>query len=87
MDVLEKLIDLGADVNAPDWLGWTPLHHCFRDSSPYTRQLADMLLKNGANVDSRDRFLATPLCQASTKRDLKGIDLLIEWGADPAAKE
>ena len=65
-DAAEALADAGADVNASDALGRTPLHaaaqYCFgsRDSLR-ARRLLDVLLSRQANPNQADRSGMTPL--------------------------
>jgi ankyrin repeat protein len=45
-------LDAGADVNAEDENGWTPLHHAtFKDQ----KESADFLITEGANVNAKAR--------------------------------
>lgn len=88
VDVARTLLDLGANVDASsgDSYGQTPLH------GATSIEMADLLLKRGANVDSRDRFGATPLFRAvvdgvaldGRKTRLALIQRLLEAGADPS---
>ena len=59
---LLRLISLGADVNARDMAGFTPLHHC---GGPNANEinviLAEVLLKADADVHARNRSGDTPL--------------------------
>lgn len=48
--IIQKLIDLGADVNAADNLGQTPLTRAASSNSPY---LVELLLSNGADPNSK----------------------------------
>ena len=61
MELLEKLVELGADVNVHDLVGYTPLHHCFvgvqKELNVYSLKMARILLKNGANVNAVDRYI------------------------------
>lgn len=88
MEVFEKLIELGADINCQDWVGWTPLHHCLSTSrNDYTFKMAEKLLEAGANANIQNRFKETALFQPCIKKDLKAIDLLIKYKADPTLKD
>ncbi|MDC3312132.1 formyltransferase family protein [Alphaproteobacteria bacterium] len=59
-DVLELLINRGANINGSDYNGMTPLMHAllhFNQSG--NRILFDLLLKNGAELEVRDAFQKT----------------------------
>ena len=59
------LLDRGADVNARDSDGWTPLH------SPGSPEVAALLLKRGADVNARDNGGYTPLGRALGKTTME----------------
>ena len=74
---LKKLIDSGADVNARNEYGETPLH--FQRG----KYAVELLIKAGANVNAKTRQLNTSLHYQSNKYVIK---LLIDAGADVNAK-
>jgi ankyrin repeat protein len=47
------LIDLGADVNMPGDLGYTPLHY---SAMKGRWQIADLLMRCGARADMKNEF-------------------------------
>lgn len=53
LEILEKLLELGADPNAHDNGGYTPLHHLLQFSNPAVagvrKDMAELLLHQGAN--------------------------------------
>lgn len=85
IDVLQVLCEFGADINVANDKGFTLLHNaCFNQNL----ELITYLVTNGANVKAADRDGNTPLHILSTtyKPDtIKGINLLIEKGADISA--
>jgi Ankyrin repeats (3 copies) len=85
-EVVWKLIEYGADIDAGDKDGWTPLSwasrgHHFKDGS-----VLRLLLERGADVNSRaDDDGCTPLHRASEHGALEIVRLLLEHGADVEA--
>ena len=74
---LERLLDGGWNVDAPGWMGETPLHSAAERGLP---KIALVLIRRGANVNARrpDRF-DTPLHFASNAEVAR---VLIEHGAE-----
>lgn len=81
-DLINYLLDHGADVNVPDWPGATPLHHALRNSD---WELAKRLIKMGADVNAADFEGVTPLHLAVQGEDVELFKILLEKGADPNA--
>lgn len=79
VEVVRTLIDNGADVNAKDVFGRTPLHLAV--SHP---NVIALLLDAGASVDARDSLSNTPLHRAVPS--IESVDALIRAGADVRAK-
>ena len=74
------LINAGADVDAQDRRGYTPLHIVAKSGNP---EIVVMLLESGAihDVTSSKEFLCkTPLHRARTKRI---VQILLRYGASP----
>lgn len=74
-EIVRLLLENGAELEAQDYLGRTPLHAAHRH--PSTVQL---LLEAGANVNARDSFGATALHMGI--RIPETIELLINSGAE-----
>lgn len=81
-DVLEALIDLGADVNSRDDYGSSPLMSAVRQPDGY--RLAQLLLHHGASVRARTEsgFTALHAAAASKEADVRTIELLLAQGLD-----
>jgi len=55
---VELLISHGADVNATDCMGRTPLQEAFEDSDQDSSEIADLLIRNGACIRYMDEAIA-----------------------------
>ena len=80
--VAEVLLNNGANVNAKEKAGWTPLHIAANRPSEV---LVKLLLKHGAEVNVKNRGHRTPLHEALRSPDgakLEVAQLLIGHGAD-----
>ncbi len=70
------LVDAGADINAIDTLGATPLEIAARNAKP---DVIKILLDNGADLTiNRDGY--SPLHAAATSGDVQTVKYLIENG-------
>jgi len=77
---VKYLLEGGADVNARDEAGLTPLHIA-------TTDVAELLINRGASVNARNRYGETPLHRAAYLGSSDKAKLLIEHGADVNAKD
>ena len=75
-----ELIAEGADVNAAQGDGTTPLHWA---AYKLDTELVRLLLEHGARADAANRYGATPLGEAVKAADAGLVGLLLEAGADP----
>ena len=77
---VRSLITQHADVNTPEADGTTALHWAaHRDDL----QMADVLIRNGANVKAANRYGVTPLSLACENGNAAIIQRLLKAGADP----
>lgn len=87
--IITMLLDNGIEISLGDRDGESPLHLSVI-SKPrvdallqYTKQGHDGLL----DVDARDKYGRTPLHYAAVACNAEIMELLIEHGADPSAKD
>jgi ankyrin repeat protein/mono/diheme cytochrome c family protein len=79
LDNLQSLIDKGADVNAKNRRGSTPLHWAIHDEAKVR-----LLLAKGANVNAKQAQGRTPLYLAAMLGNgVPTLRLLLSKGADP----
>ena len=82
---VRQLIQDGADVNAKDEDGWTPLMlAAAHNSNP---EVLKVLIEAGADVNAKDTDGLTPLMLAAQHNpNPKALTALLEAGADAKAK-
>jgi hypothetical protein len=85
-DVVDALLRHGADVNATDSLGGTPLMLAVLARDTDTT-LVRLLLDAGADRNVPDRTGATPLLRATINKRTPLVRLLLEKGADPCRRD
>ncbi|XP_041370759.1 poly [ADP-ribose] polymerase tankyrase-1-like [Gigantopelta aegis] len=79
-DVVDHLLDCGANVHAKDDGGLIPLHNA---CSFGHAEVVQLLLRNGADPNARDNWNYTPLHEAAIKGKLDVCIVLLQHGADP----
>ena len=76
---MQALLAKGAEVNARNAHGWTPLHVAAAGGDP---AVVALLLQYGADVHAQSHIGTTPLDNATTRGGRKAvIDLLLAHGA------
>jgi len=80
-EIVKLLIAEGADVNAKDKYGMTPLHLA------ETKEAAELLIANGADVNARTGDGQTPLLFAVMSGSKETVEILIAKGADVNAMD
>lgn len=58
VEMIEVLLDAGADISKPNRTGFTPLHHAIENGST---EAAELLVERGADLSAVNRFNLTPL--------------------------
>ncbi|KAF8774082.1 Poly [ADP-ribose] polymerase tankyrase-1 like protein [Argiope bruennichi] len=79
-DVVEHLLQNGANVHARDDGGLIPLHNA---CSFGHAEVVQLLLKHGADPNARDNWNYTPLHEAAIKGKTDVCIVLLQHGADP----
>jgi hypothetical protein len=80
---IEGLIAKGADINARDNHGETPL---FTAACCTSKEVVELLLAKGADINVKDYQGWTPLWQAVNNQQKEIVELLIAKGADVTVK-
>jgi len=83
IEIMEMLLERGADVNAQDIYGNTPLHHVW---GPDIDAAVKLLIDNGARVDIRDNEGDTALHNIAGTGNVDSVRLLLSKRADINAR-
>ncbi|TYZ66673.1 hypothetical protein PybrP1_000580, partial [[Pythium] brassicae (nom. inval.)] len=77
-EIVDLLVANGANINARDTCGWTPLYFAACWS---TQAIVELLLARGASIDMRTSAGSTPLIGAASNGRLDAVRVLLEHGA------
>jgi len=75
---LRKLIDAGADVNATNKFGWSPLMYAACEGSTL---IIRALVATGADVNAVNKFGVSALAYAALEGHWRAVELLLNVGA------
>jgi ankyrin repeat protein len=76
MEILNILIESGADIHIPDLDGWTPLHYAAGSNES---DMVQKLLDAGADINLKTNDCKTPLHTAAQRGNEASISVLIEY--------
>jgi ankyrin repeat protein len=86
LPLIRLLLESGADVEASDLDGWTPLLHLAKTRAKVDHvAVLDLLVAHGANLDARTTTGETLLYFATRQHQSDVVRWLLEHGADPSA--
>ena len=87
MQAIEMLVARGADLDAEDEDGDTPLHWASKRDGDFASAVVGKLLEAGADPNARGSLGATPLHRAAKQGYMQAIEMLIARGADLGAED
>ena len=85
-EVVQKLIEYDADINARNAYGGTSLFDASEGEYLQDGSILRLLLEHGAEINAQKKDGQSPLHRASRKGALEVVRLLLEHGADVEAK-
>ncbi|KAL7751827.1 hypothetical protein RI367_002827 [Sorochytrium milnesiophthora] len=80
IELVNELIQAGANLNMKDNAGWTPLHEAVTEKQV---AIVEILLRAGANPNMQGLGGDTPLHDAVDVENLQLVKLLLRYGATP----
>jgi ankyrin repeat protein len=85
-ELIRTLLDLGADPNYKDHAGFPSIIATLSTDRDDRLEIVELLLSKGAHIQQYGHNGYTPLHYAAAGDDVRAIELLLEHGADPAAR-
>lgn len=86
LDIVELLLNIGADQNITNANGDTVLFWSVREDNPIFLNITKLLIEKGIDINKSNKNGNTPLIIACREGSLENIKLLLENGADPNKK-
>ncbi len=82
INIVETLINNGADINGCDVQNQSVLHHAVINPQYASTYFIKYLVNKGANINAQDIYGHTPLFIAFGLKNKNAVDILIKLGAD-----
>src|SRR6478672_1854181 len=76
------MLDKGADVNSGSSPGFTGITEVFERDLPERREILEVLIRRGADLNARGRNNWTPVYLAGYFGDLEALRMIVGAGAD-----
>jgi len=86
LEIVRLLLERGADVNAKNKNGLTPIWG-INDDDTTAMEIFRLLIRSGADVNVSNEDGETLLMQASAADSVEGVQMLLKAGADPHLKD
>lgn len=86
IELSRRLLDMGADIEARERSGYTPLSVVVNDNPDMAIQNITLLLERGADTEARDAYGCTPLVLAVQRNRPEMVKVLLDMGADINAR-
>ena len=86
LELVRTLLDSGADPNYRDDAGFPSLIAALSSGRTDRREIVELLLEAGADLQQRGVNDYTPLHYAAAGNDVLAVELLLARGADPGAR-
>ena len=83
-NIMSAFVLEGADVNAPNKIGWTPWM-AISTGERGRIELVQFFLKHGADINARNESGFTAVMIAASNGNLQTVRTLLDYGADPHA--
>jgi uncharacterized protein len=83
---IRKLLELGANPNYDEHAGFPSLIAALSTERADKRELLELLLSFGADIQQRGHNYWTPLHYAAVSDDASAVELLLAHGADPSSR-